>query len=157
MESYTNLFYQCDCGHNAEEIDPMLFDCIVKLNELGFYTDCCCEGHYDENKNVNSGAYIMFLSSNKKYSDGLHVLDKRKERFLKKHLKKHANELMKWYFDSKWSKSIMLEVDYDSDKTKELLENLSIEKFKKIYIDRFKAIVTGLEISYKLKNNRKVW
>jgi len=159
IEGETIFSYKCVCGNNAYEIDPLMFDFIVKLNKMGFYTECCCEGHSNDNKTVESGAYIMFSSSNEKYADGFHKMDKKKERFLKRFLRRYLrkNELLKWYFDSKWNKCLMLEVDYDSFLSDSLITCCGYEGFKHEYLLAFKSLINELEKEYKLKfNNRKV-
>lgn len=42
------------------EIDEWIAPIIVKLNELGYHTIACCQGHYLDYKHGIHGGYILF-------------------------------------------------------------------------------------------------
>lgn len=59
---HTALWYRCECGEHAANIDSGLIDIIQKLNSIGLTTEFCCEGHvhiYDGETEYSS-AYILF-------------------------------------------------------------------------------------------------
>jgi len=148
IEHTINLSYRCDCDFNAEEIDPRMIDNIIRLNRLGFYTDCCCEGHFGKEKIDNtiellSIPYIKFLSSNDRYADGIRVLDKQKEKFLKNFLNKNIESPLSWKYDED-SKSILVELN--TSKSYDVLsDEAGFEALKNEFLDAIDNLIGKLE------------
>ena len=136
----------CECGNTMYEIDNGIFELIVRLNKLGFYTEYCCEGHWNEG-NFTSFPYIKFTCDDEKFRDSYsHKMENSEEflLFLEQNLRK---ELYAEYDTIDTSISINLDTrDMTNDEINDLCENeTKFEYYKELFLKEIERIICILE------------
>jgi len=161
IDQHLNFTYKCcKCGHDAEEIDEKMFYNVIKLNKMGFYTDYCCEGHSEDDKNMDSGTYIKFLSFDERFCDDFRKMDEEKHLYLKSFLEREIRNHPLLNFEiSKYDHSISIDMNYNSDEFDRYIDDKGFEYVKTETLSQFDELIKKLEKQItreeKMKNYKK--